>query len=139
MISLRSVKTTSYYATSCLEVNTKQKVKCPFVEGAVEKTSVSIRFLIQSYFLVVHVCRNRNFCQTRLLLLSGIMSMKREVCTKVNFHYRCILIPITKMLNWLLISHEHVCKISCINSVGILINSIVSLFASYSYSRKIKV
>ena len=65
--------------------------------------------------------------------------MKREVCTKVNFHYRCILIPITKMLNLLLLSHEHVCKISCINSVGIPINSIVSLFASCSYSRKIKV
>ena len=65
--------------------------------------------------------------------------MKREVCTKVNFTYRCILIPITKMLNWLFLSHENVYKISCINSVGIPINSIVSLFASYSYSRKIKV
>ena len=53
--------------------------------------------------------------------------MKHEVCTKVNFHYRCILIPITKMLNLLLLSHEHVCKISCINSVGIPINSIVRL------------
>ena len=62
--------------------------------------------------------------------------MKREVCTKVNFHYRCILIPITKMLNLLLLSHENVCKISYINSVGIPINSIVSLFASCSYSRK---
>ena len=65
--------------------------------------------------------------------------MKTEVCTKVSFHYRCILIPIIKILNWLLLSHEHVCKISCINSVGIPINSIVSLFASFSYSRKIKV
>ena len=65
--------------------------------------------------------------------------MKREVCIKVIFNYRCILIPITKMLNWLFVSHENVRKISCINPVGIPINSIVSLFASYSYSRKIKV
>ena len=65
--------------------------------------------------------------------------MKREVRTKVNFHYRCVLIPITKMLNLLLLSHEHVCKISYINSVDIPINSIVSLFASCSYSKKIKV
>ena len=79
------------------------------------------------------------FFQTLLLLLSGIMSMKREVCTKVNFRYRRILIPITKMLNLLLLSYEHVCKISYINSVGILISSIVSLFARCSYSRKIKV
>ena len=55
--------------------------------------------------------------------------MKREVCTKVNFHYRRILIPLTRMLNLLLLSHEHVCKISYINSVGIPINSIVRLFA----------
>ena len=61
-----------------------------------------------------------------LLLLSDIMSMKHEVCTKVNFHNRCKFIPITKMLNLLLLSHEHVCKISRINSEGIPINSIVS-------------
>ena len=65
--------------------------------------------------------------------------MKSEVCTKVNFHYRCKLIPITKRLNLLLLSHEHVCEFSYINSVGFPINSIVSLFASCSYSRKIKV
>ena len=109
------------------------------MEGTDEKTSVSIRFLIQSYSLVVHVCRNRNFFVILLPLLSDIMYMKREDCTKVNFHYRCILIPITNLLNLLLLSHEHVCKISCINSVGIPINSIVRLFASCSYSRKIKV
>ena len=31
--------------------------------------------------------------------------MKREVCTKVSFYYRYILIPITEMLNMLLLSH----------------------------------
>ena len=121
-----------------MEVNSKQKVKCQFCRGYCRK-NICIRVLIQSYSLVVHVCRNRNFFQTLLLLLSGIMSMKREFCTKINFHYRCKLIPITWMLNLLLLSHEHICKIGCINSVAIPINSIVSLFASCSYSRKIKV
>ena len=54
--------------------------------------------------------------------------MKREICTKVNIYYTCILVPITKMLNLLLLSHEHVCNIGCINSVGIPIKSIVSLW-----------
>ena len=112
-------------------MNSKQKVKCPFCrEYCRKKTSV----LIQSCSLVVHVCRNRNFFQTLLLLLSGIMSMKREVCTKVNFHYRCTLIPITKMLNLLLLSHEYVCKIRYINSVGIPINSINKLLIMIIWS-----
>ena len=118
MISLRSVK-----MTSCLQVNSKQKAKCPFCKGYCwKKTSVNISFLVQSYSLEVHVCRH---CfQTLLLLLSGIMSMKREVCTKVEF---------------VTLSHEHICKNSYINSVGIPISSKVLLFASCSYSRKIKV
>ena len=62
--------------------------------------------------------------------------MKREACTKVSFHYTCILIPITKILNLLLLSHAQVCKISCINSVSMPIKSIINLFASCSYSRK---
>ena len=54
----------------------------------------------KSYSFVVHVRRNKNVFQTRLSSMSDITSTKREACTKVNFHFRMILIPITKMVEF---------------------------------------
>ena len=75
-------------------------------------------------------------------MLSGTMSMKREVCTKVSFNYTCILIPITKILNLLLLRHAQVGKISCINSVSIPIKSIITHFITetspYSFGNFLK-
>ena len=44
--------------------------------------------------------------------------IKHEARTKVNIHYTIILFPITKMVELLLLSHDHVCNVICIKPVG---------------------
>ena len=55
----RSVRMTSNYPTSCLEVRRKQKVNKPIFKGAPGKSSVSTNILITLYSLVAHVCRKK--------------------------------------------------------------------------------
>ena len=80
-------------------------------KGALGKSSVSTSILITSYSLVAHVCRKKIVFQTIMLLLSDMQFIKHEACTKVNLYCTMPLRPITKMVNLLLLSHDHVCNI----------------------------
>ena len=53
-----------------------------------------------------------------MLLLSDMPFIKLEACTKVNLHCTMPLLPITKMVELLLLSHDHVCTITCIQTIG---------------------
>ena len=136
MISSRSVKMTSNYPMSCLEVRRKQKVNKPIFKA---KTSVSTSILITSYYFVAHVCRKKIVCLTIMLLLSDMPFIKHEACTKVNLHCTMPLFPITKMVELLLLSHDHACHIMCIKTIGMTRNCKASLCVSCGYSRKIRV
>ena len=61
--------------------------------------------------LVAHVCRKKIVFQTNMLLLSDMPFIKDEACTKVNLHCTMSLFPITKMVELLLLSHDHACNI----------------------------
>ena len=61
--------------------------------------------------LVAHVCRKKIVFQTNMLLLSDMPFIKHEACTKVNLHCTMSLFPITKMVELLLLSHDHACNI----------------------------
>ena len=52
-----------------------------------------------------------------MLLLSDMPFIKHEACTKVNLHCTMPFFPITKMVKLLLLSHDHVCNIMCINNM----------------------
>ena len=107
MISYRSVKMTSNYPTSCLEVKRKQKVNKPILKGCPRE----------------NICKYQHFnhvvfsCSAIMLLLSDMPFIKHEACTKVNLHCTMTLFPITKMVELLLLSHDHACHIMCIKSI----------------------
>ena len=105
---------TSNYPTSCLEVRKNKR----FSKGALGKTFVSTSILVTSCLLVAHVCRKQIVCQTIMLLLSDMPFIKHEACTKVNLHCTMSLFPLIKMVELLLLSHDHVCNIMCIKTIG---------------------
>ena len=80
-------------------------------KGALGKSSVSTSIFITSYSLVAHVCRKKIVFQTIMLLLSDMQFIKHEACTKVSLYCTKPLLPITKMVNLLLLSHDHVYNI----------------------------
>ena len=104
---------TSNYPTPCLEVRRKQNVNKPIFKGCPRKNNCII---ITSYSLVAHVCRKKIVVQTIMLLLSDMPFIKHEACTKskVNLHCTMPLFPIIKMVELLLLSHDHVCNSMCI-------------------------
>ena len=53
-----------------------------------------------------------------MLLLSDMPFIKHEACTKVTLHCTMPLFPITKLVKFLLLSHDHVCNIMCIKAIG---------------------
>ena len=53
-----------------------------------------------------------------------------------TLHYRIILFPITKMVELLHLSHDHVYNIMCIKPIGMARNRIASLCVSCGYTRK---
>ena len=73
-ISHWSVKMTSNYPSSCLQVRRKQKVNKLIFKGCSRKTSVSSGILIVAYSLVAHVCRKKIVFQIVMLLLSVMPS-----------------------------------------------------------------
>ena len=65
-----------------------------------------------------------------MLLLSDMPFIKHEACTKVTSHCTMPLFPITKMVKFLLLSHDHVCNIMCIKAIGMTRNCKASLCVS---------
>ena len=51
-----------------------------------------------------------------MLLLSDMPFIELEACTKVNLHCTNPLFLITKMVELLLLSHDHACHIICIKN-----------------------
>ena len=70
-----------------------------------------------------------------MLLLSDMPFIKHEACTKVTLHCTMPLFPITKLVKFLLLSHDHVCNIMCIKAIGM--TNIAK--QACGYSRKISV
>ena len=64
--------------------------------------------------------------------------IKHGAYPKVVLHYRMILFSISKVGEFLLLSHDHVCNIMCIKPVGMAKNCIASLCISCGYTRKKK-
>ena len=74
-----------------------------------------------------------------MLLLSDMPFIKHEACTKGNVHYTMPLLPITKIVELLLLSHYHVCNIMCIKTIGMTRNCKASLCVNVSFLEKIRV
>ena len=136
MISYRSVKTMSNYPVSCLEVRRKQKVHVnkPIFKGCPQKNICKYH-----HSPLAHVCRKKIVFQIIMLLLSDMLFIKHEACTKVSLHCTMSLFPITKRVELLLLSLYHVCNIMCIKTIGITRNCKASLCVSCRYSRNIRV
>ena len=111
MISNRSVKMTSDYPTSCLEVRRKQKVNKPIFKGCPRKIICKYQYFNHIVFSSSACLQKENCLSDNYLLLSDMPFIKHEACTKVNLHCTMPLFPITKMVKLLLLSHDHVCKI----------------------------
>ena len=139
MISYSSVKMTSNYPTSYLEVRRKQKVNKPIFKWCPWKNICMYQHFNQSYSLVAHVCRQKIVFQTIMLLLSDMLCIKYEACTKVNLHCTMPLFPITKMVKLLLLSHDHVYNIMCIKTIGKTRNCKTCLCVRCGYSPQIRV
>ena len=121
---------TSISPTSCLEVTRKQRVNKLILKGCPRKNICEYSILITSYSLVAHVCRKKIVFQTIMLLLSDMPYIKHEACTKVNLHCTMPLFPITKIVKLLLLSHDHVCNIMCVKTIGMTRNCKASLCVS---------
>ena len=113
MISYRSVKMTSNYPTSCLEVKRKQKINKPIFKRCPRKIICKYQHFKHIVFSC-SACLQKTVYQTIMLLLSDMPFMKHEACTKVNLHCTMPLFPIIKMVELSLLSHDHVCNIMCI-------------------------
>ena len=129
---------TSNYPTSCLEVRRKQKVNKPIFKGCPRKIICKYQHFNNIVFSIAHVCRKKIVFQTIMLLVSDMPFIKHEACTKVNLHCTMPLFPITKMVEFFLLSHDHVYNIMCIKRYAWQ-NCKASLCVSCGYSRKIMV
>ena len=140
LFSNRSVKMTSNYPTSCLEVWRKQKVNKPIFKGCPRKNICKYQHFNYIVFSGGTCLQKENFFfQTIMLLLSDMPFIKHEACTKVTLHCTMPLFPITKMVKFLLLSRDHVCNIMCIKTIGMTRNCRASLCVTCGYSRKIRV
>ena len=139
MISYRSVKMTLNYPTSCLEVRRKQTVNKPIFNGCPRKNICKYKDFNHIVFSCSASLQEENCLSENYLLLSDMPFIKHEACTKVNIHCTMPLIPIIKMVELLLLSHDHVCNIMCIKTIGMTRNCKANLCVSCGYSRKIRV
>ena len=139
MISYRSVKMTSNYPMSCLEVRRKQKVNKPILQGCPRKNICKYQHFNHIVFSCSACLQKENYLQIIMLLLSDMPFIKHEACTNVNLHCTMPLFPITKMVELLILIHDHVRNIMCIKTIGMTRNCKASLSVSYGYFRKIRV
>ena len=84
------------------------------------------------------ICLKRQLCYYCMLLLSDTPYIKHEACTKVNLHCTMPLFPITKMVELLFVSHDHVWNIVLIKTIVIPRNCKACLCVNCWYSRKIR-
>ena len=139
MISNRSVKMTSNYPTSCLEVRRKQKKTNRFSKGAFGKNICKYQHFNHIVFSCSACLQKENYLSDNDVLLSDMPFKKHEACTKVNLHCAMPLFHITKMVELLLLNHDHVCNIICLKTIGMTRNCKAGLCVSCAFSRKIRV
>ena len=104
---------TSDYPTSCLEVRRKQKVNKPIFKGCPRKIICKYQYFNHIVFSCSACLQKENCLSDIYVLLSDMPFIKHEACTNVNLHFAMPLFPITKMVKFVFLSHEHVCKIIC--------------------------
>ena len=137
MISYRSVKMTSNYPTSCLEVRRKQRVNKPIFKGCPRKNICKYQHFNHVVFSCSACLQKENCLSDNYVIIVRYAVYK--ACTKFNLHCTLPLFPITKMVKLLLLSHDHACRIMCIKTIGMTRNCKASLCVSCGYSRKIRV
>ena len=132
MISYRSMKMTSNYATSCLEVRNKQKVNKPIFKGFPHKNMCKYQHfnhivfscsacLQKKYAIIVRyaVYKAWSLHKGQLTLHDAIVSHHQNgrIVTFKPWSCTMPLFPITKMVELLLLSNGHVCNIMCIKAI----------------------
>ena len=136
LISYRSVKMTSNYPTSCLEVRRKQKVNKPIFKGYRRKNICKYQHFNHIVFSCSACLQKENCLSDNHAIIVRYAYIKHEACTKFNLHCTMSLFPITKMVELLLLSHDRVWNIMCIKTICRTRNCKACLCVSCGYSRK---
>ena len=130
---------TSNYLTSCLEVRRKQKVNKPNFKGCPRKIICKYQHFNHIVFSCSACLQKENCLLDKYVLLSDMPFIKHEACTKVSLHCAMPLFHITKMVEFLLLNHDHVYNIMCIKTIGMTRNCEASRCVSCGYFQKIRV
>ena len=105
---------TSNYPTSCLEVRRKQKVNKPIFKGCPRKIICKYQHINHIVFACSACLQKENCLSDNYAIIIRYPFIKHEACTKVNLHCTMPFFPINKMVELLLLNHDHVCNIMCI-------------------------
>ena len=111
MISNRSVKMTSDYPTSCLEVRRKQKVNKPIFKGCPRKIICKYQHFNHTVFSCSACLKKENCLSDNYAFIVRNAVYKAWSLHKGQHNCTMPLFPITKMVKLLLLSHDHVCNI----------------------------
>ena len=130
---------TSNYPTSCLEVRRKRKVNKPIFKECPRKNICKYQKPNDILFSCSAGLQKENCLSDNYAIIVRYAIYKAWSVHKGQLAMHDAIVSDHQMVKLLILSHDHICNIMCIKTIGMARKCKESMCVSCGYSRKIRV